>query len=119
MLLAVATENVRGEFNRQTIIIHAVSLFIFAMSFVFYCDFAALHSVSHVEDPRHRVLWILYTVGFNVIGSLIYYLTKYQDFKACGKGALIRRRKHNENSFFRATPSELKAEVDDTNSIPK
>ncbi|MFK5921246.1 MAG: hypothetical protein QM496_03650 [Verrucomicrobiota bacterium] len=105
-----ATENMRGDIDLPMVIIHVVSKFVLTMSLLFYCGFAALHSVSHVEDPGDRVGWILLTIGINVVGSLVYYLTKYQDFRSHGMGGLIRRRKNNSHSFYRATPSELKAE---------
>jgi|GEM_PF-2065681 len=110
MLVATATENVRGDFDRQTVIIHAVSLFIFGMSLFFYCGFAALHSVSRVESASDRMGWIIITVVFNLFGSLFYYLTKYQDFRHHGLGGLPRPLKNNSHSFHRATPSELQAE---------
>lgn len=110
MLVASATENVRGDFDRQTNLIHAASLFISAISLVFYCGFAALHSVSRVESGTDRMGWIILTVGCNVFGSLFYYLTKYQDFRSHGLGGLPRSLKRNSHGFSRATPSELKAE---------
>ena len=110
ILLASATENVRGDLDRQTIIIHAASVFISAVSLVFYCGFAALHSVSRVESGSDRMGWIILTVGCNVFGSLFYYLTKYQDFRSHGLGGLPRPLKHNSHRFYRATPSELQAE---------
>jgi hypothetical protein len=110
MLLASATENVRGDFDHQTIVIHAASVFIFGMSLFFYCGFAALHSVSRVESPSDRMGWIIFTVVFNVFGSLFYYLTKYQDFRRHGLGGLPRLLKSNDYTFYRATPSELQAE---------
>jgi len=92
MLVASATENVRGDFDREMILIHAASLFIFAFSLVFYCGFVALHSVSRVESGTDRMGWIILTVGCNVFGSLFYYLTKYQDFRSHGLGGLPRSR---------------------------
>jgi hypothetical protein len=105
-----ATEHVRGDIDLQMVIIHAVSEFVLVISLLLYCGFAALHSVSHVEDPGDRVGWIVLTLGLNVLGSLVYYLTKYQDFRSHKMGGLIRPRKHDGRSFYRATPSELKAE---------
>ena len=102
-----ATEHVRGDIDLHTVIVHAVSEVILVMSLFLYCGFAALHSVSHVQDPGDRVGWIILTLGLNVVGSLIYYLTKYQDFRLNGMGRLIRPRKTNDPSFYRATPSEL------------
>ena len=110
MLVASATENVRGDFDRQTILIHAASLFISAISLVFYCGFAALHSVSRVESGSDRMAWIILTVGGNVFGALFYYLTKYQDFRSHGLGGLPRSLKRNSHRFYRATPSELQIE---------
>ena len=94
----------------QIAIFHDVSELILLISLVFYCGFAALHSVSRVEDPSDRVGWIVLTLGLNVLGSLIYYLTKYQDFRTSGMGRIARPRKNDGHSFFRATPSELNAE---------
>jgi hypothetical protein len=105
-----ATEHVRGDFDLREAIIHGVSEFILAISLFLYCGFAALHSVSRVEDPGDRVGWIVFTLGLNVLGSLIYYLTKYQDFRTNGMGGFVRPQKNDRHSFYRATPSELNAE---------
>ncbi len=107
------TEQVRGDLDWQKVIINIVGEFILILSLLFYCGFAALHSVSRVDDPGDRMGWLLLTIGLNVVGSLIYYLTKYQDFRSHRMGGLIRPRKWNQrpnHSFYRATPSELKAE---------
>jgi hypothetical protein len=103
-----ATEQVRGDIDMHISIINGLIQLVLALSLLFYCGFAALHSVSHVEDPSDRMAWIALTVIFNVVGSLIYYLTKYQDFRAHGLGGLIRPVKKSAQSFYRATPSELK-----------
>ena len=59
-----------------------------------YCGFAAAHAVYYVQDPEDRVKWLVYTILVNLFGSLYYYLTKYQEFRAGGKGSLrLRRRK--------------------------
>ena len=105
-----ATEHVRGDLDLRMAIFHCVSEFILAMSLLLYCGFAALHSVSRVEDPGDRVGWIVLTLGLNVLGSLIYYLTKYQDFRTNGMGGFVRQQKNDGRSFYRATPSELNAE---------
>jgi len=61
---------------------------------VIYCGFAAAHAVYYVQDPEDRVKWLVYTILVNLFGSLYYYLTKYQEFRAGGKGSLrLRRRK--------------------------
>jgi len=110
---------VSGESDRLKVIIHAVSLFIFAVSIVFYCGFAALHSVARVESARDRMAWITLTVGGNVLGSLLYYLTKYQDFRCHGLGGLPRGLK-SDHPFHRARPSELHAEQnEDAKASPR
>jgi hypothetical protein len=111
-----AAAHVRGDIELQTVIIHSVSELILAMSLLFYCGFAALHSVSHVEDPSERMSWIVLTLGLNVVGSLIYYLTKYQDFRRHGMGGLIRPQKNKEHSFYRAMPVELKKRPNKTDA---
>ena len=60
---------------------------------VSYCGFAAAHAVYHVQDPQDRVKWLVYTILMNLLGSLYYYLTKYQEFRADGKGGLRLMRK--------------------------
>ncbi len=107
-----ATENVRGDADLKMAVIHGVSAFITVMSLLLYCGFAALHSVSRVQDPNDRMGWVVLTVVFNVVGSLIYYLTKYQDFRSHGMGGLPLRSK-GDRSFYRATLSELNAEPRD------
>jgi hypothetical protein len=92
----------------ESVLIHSVSVVVLVVSLFLYCGFAALHSVAYVEDPSDRMNWILLALGLNVLGSLIYYLTKYQDFRVHGMGGLVRRQKNNGHSFHRATPSELK-----------
>ena len=59
-----------------------VSKFILAVSLLLYFGFVAMLAISHVEDPSAREGWMLLTVGFNVVGSLLYYLTKCQDFRS-------------------------------------
>jgi hypothetical protein len=54
-----ATEHVRGDIDLQTVIVHVVSELILVMSLFLYCGFAALHSVSHVQDPGERVGWVI------------------------------------------------------------
>lgn len=104
------TETVSRDTDLQNMILHAVSECVLAMALLLYCGFAALHSVSHVEDPGDRMGWMILTLGLNIVGSLIYYLTKYQDFRSHGMGGMKCPRKNNEHSFYRATPSELKTE---------
>lgn len=106
----VATEQVRGGIDFRMAIVHGVSELVLAMSLLLYCGFAALHSVSRVGNPCDRMAWIILTLGLNVLGSLIYYLTKYQDFRANGMGGFVRPQKNNGQSFYRATPSELNTE---------
>ena len=55
-----------------------------------YSLFAASHAVQHLESPKDRVGWMIITLGFNVLGSCIYYCTLYQKFRKEGKGGLIR-----------------------------
>lgn len=102
------TEHLRWDVDLQMIDIHMASEFVLAVSLFLYCGFAALHSVSHVEEPCDRMCWIVLTVVFNVAGSLVYYLTKYQDFRSHRIGGLSRPRVNEDRSFFRATSSELK-----------
>ena len=111
-----ATEQVRGEIDLRISIINGLILFVVVFSLLFYCGFAALHSVSHVEDPGDRMRWVILTLVFNVVGSLIYYLTKYQDFRAHGLDGLIRPISKSARSFYRATPSELKEAEQDAPS---
>lgn len=101
-----ATEQVRGNIDLQIVIINVLSKVLSVFSLLLYCGFAALHSVSRVENPADRVGWIILTLGLNVLGSLIYYLTKYQDFRAHGLGRIIRW-KEAGYTFYHATPSEL------------
>ena len=112
----VATEQARGDIDLRISIINGQIQIVLALSLLFYCGFAALHSVSHIEDPGDRMVWIVLTVVFNVGGSLFYYLTKYQDFRAHGLGGLIRPISKNARSFYRATPSELKEAEQDAPS---
>ena len=111
-----ATEQVRGDVDLRISIINGLVHLVLVFSLLFYCGFAALHSVSHVEDPGDRMGWIVITLVFNVVGSLIYYLTKYQDFRAHGLGRLIRPISKGDRSFYRATPSELKEAEQDAPS---
>ncbi|MCB1224725.1 MAG: hypothetical protein KDK99_02830 [Verrucomicrobiales bacterium] len=108
VFLVAATEQVRGEFDIQMLVINSISKLVFVVSLLHYCGFAALHSVSRVEDPGDRVGWVVLTLGLNVLGSLIYYLTKYQDFRMHGMGGLIRPQMKNRGySFYHASPSEI------------
>lgn len=106
----VATDPVRRDLDPKMVIIHFASEVILIVSCLIYCGFAALHSVSHVGNANDRIGWIMLTLGFNIVGSLIYYLTKYQDFRAYKLGGLFQAGKSREHSFFRATPSELNTE---------
>lgn len=105
---AVATEE--GMETLTDLVIHGTALFLFVFPTVFYCGFAAMHAVSHVKDPRDRSMWMLLTVGFNLGGSLLYFLTKYQDFRGHGMGGLgwkKRREFQTPRSFFSASSEEL------------
>lgn len=55
-----------------------------------YCFYAAAHSTQHVNDPRERVLWLIFTIALSLPGSTIYYFTKYQDLRKAGLGGLLR-----------------------------
>ena len=103
-----ATEQARGDIDLRISIINGLIQIVLALSLLFYCGFAALHSVSHVEDPGDRMVWIVLTVVFNVGGSLFFYLTKYQNFRAHGLGGPNRPNNRSVRSFYRATPSEIK-----------
>lgn len=84
------TETVRGEADSQRVMIHNLCKLTLTTSFLVYCGFAAAHAVYHVDEPKERVRWLLLTLGFNVVGSLIYYLTKYQHFRNQRLGGLTR-----------------------------
>ncbi|MES2477178.1 MAG: hypothetical protein V4640_15440 [Verrucomicrobiota bacterium] len=106
--VVAVTENVREDVSLQLVIINSVGKIVSVISLLLYCGFAALHSVSRVEYPGDRVGWIIIILGLNVVGSLIYYLTKYQDFRVHGLGKFVQWEKTG-HSFYRATPSELQA----------
>lgn len=59
---------------------------------VAYCGFAALHSTQHIDSPGDRSMWLIATVGGNVLGSCCYYLSTYQRFRSTGQGGLMRFR---------------------------
>lgn len=112
LIFAVGTEE-----GMETVIdlaIHGTALVLFIFPTVFYCGFAAMHAVSHVKDPRDRSMWMLLTVGFNLGGALLYFLTKYQDFRSHGMGGLgWKKRKEFQTmrSFFSASSAELETKT--------
>lgn len=57
---------------------------------IYYCGFAALHSIQHIDSPKERTKWFLWTILVNVFGSMYYYLTKYQELKKEGRGGLLK-----------------------------
>lgn len=95
MLLFVASLYFLGDQyaiqNQGTkqIIIGSALQFLVAIASLIYCGFAAIHAVQHIESPRERATYMILTVGFNIVGSCVYYCTKYQTFRKEGKGALI------------------------------
>jgi len=114
-VLATVTGEWNGNIHKWAL--HAVALLFFVISTVFFCGFATLHAVSRVKDPADRAVWVLLTVGFNVGGSLLYYLTKYQDFRIRGMGGCGWKRRNGKQtlrSFFRATLEDLEAEGSDS-----
>lgn len=57
---------------------------------ILYCGFAALHSNQHIDSPKERTKWFMWTILVNVFGSMYYYLTKYQELKKDGRGGLLK-----------------------------
>lgn len=56
---------------------------------VCYCGFAALHAMQYLNSPKDRTIWLIATLGANLLGSCVYYLTVYQTFRKEGKGRLM------------------------------
>lgn len=59
-------------------------------------------------------MWMLLTVGFNLGGSLLYFLTKYQDFRSHGMGGLGWKKRsefQTMRSFFSASSEELESKT--------
>ncbi len=72
-------------------IAHAMLEIGFSVTTIGYCGYATLHAAQRVQDPVDRTGWMLMTLGLNVLGSCLYYCTKYQGFRKLGQGGLIRR----------------------------
>ncbi len=51
--------------------------------------FAAMHVSQRVDDPKDRAIWIAVVVLLPLVGSMIYFFTKYRRFREVGKGGLI------------------------------
>ncbi len=104
----VVTSNVSSI---REIVCHVILLVLLAFALIAYCGFATLHAVQHVSDPVERAGWVVLTVALNVVGSCLYYFTKYQSFRRVGKGGLIRKTgskvlKFSELSEEEARPSQ-------------
>lgn len=61
--------------------------------FILYVGFFALHAAQHVADPVQRAGWLLIIIWLTIFGTTLYLFTKYQKFRAIGKGKLIVDRK--------------------------
>lgn len=86
----------QGPLNTQMRVLNVGAQVLFAIGLILYCGFAALHSAQYVTSPRERSVWLIATIGMNVLGSCWYYLTAYQKFRKLGKGRLMPFRKSND-----------------------
>jgi len=110
-----------GRTTMESVSIYLAVNLIGMLIIILYCGFAALHATARVQDPHDRIGWLVWMLVFNIFGSLIYYLTKYQDFKKHGLGALPKVDKKETRTlraFFSATPSELELEATDNVKEP-
>ena len=67
---------------------------------------AAIHVAQHIERPEHKATWICLFALFPIIGSLVYFFTKYSKFQQIGKGGLIFKGSVEMSTFFDLTESE-------------
>ena len=104
------TENSIGTF--QDLLIHSAFTLAVVFALLFYCGFATLHAVQHVADPVDRMGWVVMTLGLNVLGSCIYYVTKYQGFRKLGHGRLILASSETAGSLSEITRQEREARPD-------
>jgi len=81
----------RADFIWMMVWVHYISQFILLFGLLFYCGFAALHAVQRIDCPLERSMWVILTIGLNVLGSCYYYCTTYQKFRSEGLGSLINR----------------------------
>lgn len=92
VVVAVATEqrSVDGSIDQKTHVLNVITQLFLVFGLLAYCGFAALHSTQHIASPRERSMWLIVTVGLNVLGACWYYLTTYQSFCKAGQGHLMR-----------------------------
>jgi hypothetical protein len=81
------------SFDTSTLVLNISLQILLAIGLILYCGFAALHSTQYVTSPQERSLWLILTIGLNVLGSCWYFLTVYQTFRRLGKGRLMSFRK--------------------------
>lgn len=107
-VLTVVTDTIRdSEITPGVLLIHFASGALSIWGGVLYCGFAAVHAVQRTEDPQDRAGWIILIVLGNLFGATLYLCTKYQLFRAIGKGSLmLDRRKRHLADFFKLTGKE-------------
>lgn len=95
VIVVAATEQngVSAIVDSQTLLLNVVAQVLLALGLFMYCGFAALHSTQRIDSPQDRSMWLVFTVGLNVLGSCWYYVTTYQSFRRAGKGRLMSFRK--------------------------
>jgi hypothetical protein len=91
IVVMTATGPIRpgGAFDLRTFVVLMAAQVVFLVGFLWYCGFAALHSVQYLASPQDRSAWLLMIVGFNIAGACYYFLTVYQSFREEGKGRLM------------------------------
>jgi len=90
LLATGMTERVFEASSLYEIVSSAALRLVTYLGIFFYCGFAALHSMQHIESPHRRTEWLLLTIVMNVFGSCWYYCSIYQDFRKKGQGGLLR-----------------------------
>lgn len=90
----VATEQSVGDHvgDMSMLVLNFAAQVLLIAGTIAYCGFAALHSTQHIDSPGDRSMWLIATVGGNVLGSCWYYLSTYQRFRSTGQGGLMRFR---------------------------
>jgi hypothetical protein len=89
--MALTEQNrISGDIDLHMLVLNVVVHGLLALGLFTYCGFAALHSTQHVASPQERSIWLIATVGLNVLGSCWYYVTTYQSFRKAGQGCLMR-----------------------------
>lgn len=92
---SVITDPQSGLFGSDITVmwIHGGLTCVTVWSLIGYCGFAALHSTQHLTCPHERSYWLIAVIGGNIVGSCIYFCTRYQKFRAAGAGRLLSRKR--------------------------